>query len=94
MIKLGWGNIHQGLCHRHRRLIRTVKEVVVERQFMQLFINRVKDFGLTISQVAAPEPRHTIQNLVTVGIVDVDMLRTRNNPSTRLLILFNIRKRM
>jgi len=59
--------------------MRALEEAVVERQLGHLPRGRVDQFLPAVADVDAPQPRHAVEHLVVVRIVDVDAFTARND---------------
>ena len=44
---------------------------------MHLLGNGFNNSGLAVTEVAAPEPGHTVQHLVAIAVIDVNMFGAR-----------------
>ena len=94
MVELRRGDLHQGPGQLHRRLVGALEEVVVKRQFLQLGVNGVADGLLAVTQVAAPQSGHAVEQLVAVGVVDVDVLGAGNDTPALLAVILQVGKRV
>ena len=63
-----------------RRRMGALEEAVVERQLAHLARRGVGQFVAAVADVDAPEPRHAVQDLVAVGVVDVHALGAGDDP--------------
>ena len=81
-------------CQFHRGLIRAFEKIVIERQLVELRRDSFLDAVLAITQIAAPQTRHTVLNLVAVRVKDIDVLSTTDNSATLMRIILKISKWM
>ncbi len=59
-------DLTQGAGQFDRGLVGALKKIVVERQLVELCRDRFLDAVLAVTQIAAPQARHAVLNLVTV----------------------------
>ena len=76
------------------RLIRAPEKVVVERELGELLGHRLLDAILTVAQIAAPQPRHAVLNLVAIRVIDINVLCAADDAPTVLGIILKIREGM
>jgi hypothetical protein len=62
-----------------RRRICGVKEAVVVRQLLHLPVGGFDQLLLAVAQRHAPQAGHSVQDLVAIGVPDVDAVRTGND---------------
>ena len=75
-------------------LIRASEEVVVEGQLGELFGHRLLNAILTVAEVAAPQPRHAVLNLIAVRVIDINVLGAADDAPTVFGIILKIREGM
>ncbi len=75
-------------------LVGTAEKVVVEGQLLQLPVNGLDDLVLAVAKVAAPEAGHAVEQLVAVGIVDINVLCAVHDAAAAGRVVAQISKRM
>ena len=60
-----------------RRRVRRLEEAVVVRQLEHLAVRRVGQLAPAVAEVHAPQAGHAVEDLVAVGVVQVDALGAR-----------------
>ena len=71
LVESGWGQSCDKLCKLCYVGISGLKEGVVIRKFRQCFGPRLDQRLISIAELNTPQPRHSVEHLVTGGIVNV-----------------------
>ncbi len=78
-VELRRGQLVEQLRELDRGRVRALEEAVVVRQFAHLARRDVGELVPAVADVHAPEPRHGVQDLLALGIVEVHALGARDD---------------
>ena len=92
MGKLIRSYLYQTIGELYRWSITTLEKIIVVGQILKLLADRFGNFWLTVTQAAAPESRHGVQQFIAVCILNINVLSMVDNSAGLFCIVAKIGK--
>jgi hypothetical protein len=93
-LKVVWRYLAEPRRQLRSRLIGAPEKIIIKRQFSELVGNRSFNSLLRISQVAAPQSRHTILNFIAIRVENINVLSPAHDTPPMASIIGKISERV